>query len=338
MITVLRRTAVLAACVLLSGLSVPLAHASVNRLPDPPPPGGNDQSTTYDLKNDEFSLTVSPTRLVVPPGDIGKPTEFLVVNRGQAAVPVTVQKRNFTGSPDGSLNYVDDAPYGAASWLTVSPESFVVEPGKAQVITATITVPPSPELGDHQVALVFLVEAGETEANIKVNRGVGVPMYITVPGPTDDSVALGGLVAPAFALGGPSIANLGGAVPVSTSLQNTGTVHRDFRDTEPLMIETAGAPASFPDFTVLRGSVRDVSTTWEPPFMCICNPTISVPSADGTLQQATARVVVFPLHWLALAIAAAVLVYFIIRWRRRQYENSVQRAAARMHPAGGNVQ
>ena len=333
MITVLRRTAVISACVLLSGLSVPLAHASGNRIPDPPPPGGTrpSSSTTYDLLPSEFSLTLSPTRLIIGPADIGKVSEILVVNRGQAPIPVTVQEKNFTGGSDGALNYQDDAPYGAASWMTVSPESFVVEPGKAQVVTTTITVPPAPELGDHQVALIFLVEAGETDANIKINRGVGVPAHITVPGPTDDSVSLGGLSAPGFALGGPALGSLGGPVDISTTVRNVGTVHHDFRAKEPLTIENAGASTSFPDFTVMRGASRDVTTAWTPPLMCICHPTVAVPAADGAIQQVTARVVVFPLQWLAITLAAALIIFFAVRWRRRRYQAAVQNAAARIN-------
>jgi hypothetical protein len=341
MITVLQRTAVISACVLLSGLSVPLAHASGDRIPDPPQPGGTrpSSSTTYDLKPSEFSLTVSPTRLVIEPADIGKVSEILIVNRGQAPVPVTVQEKNFTGGSDGALNYQDDAPYGAASWMTVSPESFVVEPGKAQVVTTTITMPPAPELGDHHVALVFLVPAGETNGNVKVNRGVGVPAYITVPGPTDDSVSLGGLIAPGFALGGPALGSVGGPVDISTTVRNVGTVHHDFRAKAPLMIENAGASASFPDFTVMRGATRDVTTAWQPPLMCICHPTVAVAAADGTMQQATARVVVFPLQWLAIALATALIIFFAVRWRRRRYQAAVQNAAARLNDpvSGGNA-
>jgi hypothetical protein len=339
MITVLRRTAVLAACVLLSGLSVPLAHASENRRPDPPLPGDARHSTTYDLKESDFALTVSPTRLVIGPADVGKVAEILVVNRGRASVPITVQKRNFTANVDGSLNYQDDAPYGAASWMTMNPESFEVASGASQIVTATIAVPPAPELGDHKVAVIFLVPAGETAANIKINRGVGVPAHITVPGPTDDSVSLGGLIAPGFALGGPALASVGGPVDISTTVRNVGTVHHDFRAKAPLMIENAGASASFPDFTVMRGATRDVTTAWQPPLMCICHPTVAVAAADGTMQQATARVVVFPLQWLAIALATALIIFFAVRWRRRRYQAAVQNAAARLNDpvSGGNA-
>lgn len=320
--TGLRLCATLAACVLMSGGSVPLAYAAETPVPDPPP----SNSTTYTLSPDQFSLTISPTRLVVSPADIAKTAKFQVVNRGQAAVSVAVQARNFIGGVDGSLDYRDDAPYAAASWMTLSPVNFTVAPGATQIVTAAIAVPPAPEPGDHQVAMVFLVPAGETTDNIKINRGVGAPLYITVPGPTDDSATLSGLTAPGFVLRGP--------VDISATVHDTGTVHRDFRGTTPLVIDAAGARAAFPDFTVLRGGSRDISTTWDPPLVCICNPTVSFTNADGTVQTATVRVVVLPLDLLGAVIVGAALIVLGLRWQRRRYRASVLAAAARLGTGG----
>jgi hypothetical protein len=313
---VLRRGAVLTVSVLLAGWSVPLAHAA--QTPPPPPPPSN--STTYSLNPDQFSLMISPTRLVVGPDDIAKTAEFQVINTGQAPVPVTVQKRNFTGGADGSLTYQEDAPYAAADWITVSPATFEVAPGATQVVTTSITVPPAPEPGDHQVALIFLVPAGETSANIKINRGIGAPLYITVPGPIDDSASISGLTAPWFALRGP--------VDISASVHDTGTVHRDFRGAAPLVIDTAGTRAAFPDFTVMRGATRDISTTWNPPLVCICHPTVTIADADGLPRSVSVRVIVFPLDLLGYLIVAGLVIVLAMRWRRRRYRAAVARAAA----------
>ncbi|HZG92303.1 MAG TPA: hypothetical protein VEZ42_19015 [Pseudonocardia sp.] len=306
---------------------MPLAQAG--ETPSPPPPSN---STSYKSNPDEFSLTVTPTRLIVGPDDIARTAESKVINTGQAAVPVIVQKRNFTAGTDGSLSYQDDAPYGAADWLTVRPESFLLAPGATQVVTSDIVVPPSPELGDHQVALVFLVPAGETDANIKVNRGVATPVFITVPGPTDNSVSIGALSAPGFALRGP--------VDISAELRSTGTVHHDFRAAAPLTVTSAGNATTFPDFTVMRGATRNVSTAWEPPLMCICNPTVTYLDDAGVPQTATATVVVFPADLFAGLVLLAVAIAFAIRWRRRRYQAAVRRAAESIRwgppPAAGS--
>lgn len=125
---------------------------------------------------------ISPTRIVLGPADVGKTQEIQVVNRGQSPLTVTAQKRNFSAGLNGSLNYQDTAPYSASGWLTIAPNSFVLAPGATQVVTASVTVPPAPDAGDHQVAIIFLVPATQTTANVKINRGISIPMFVTVPG------------------------------------------------------------------------------------------------------------------------------------------------------------
>jgi hypothetical protein len=272
------------------------------------------------LSPKEFGLSISPVRLIVSPSDIDKTQEITVANRGQAPLTVTVDTRNFTTSSSGSLDYKKDAPFGAASWLTVRPTRFTLASGEAQVVTADITPPASPEPGDHQVALVFLIPGGVTEGNIKINRGIASPAYITVPGTVDDSVSLTGMSAPRFAKGGP--------VTVTATVHNIGTVHRDFRAPTPLTVDSAGTKTSFPDFTVPRDSTRDISAVWDPPLICICHPTVNFANTGEAMQTQSVRVIVFPWHLLALLVAAVLLLLFVVRLGRRRYRAQVMKAAA----------
>ena len=239
-----------------------------------------------------------------------------------------MQKRNFTGNADGSVIYTRDAPYAASEWVTVEPSSFEIASGATQTVTAKVTVPENPDAGDHQMAIVFLVPSAPTDANIKINRGVGTPIYITVPGPIDDSVKLMGFEGPGFAVDGP--------VTLSASIGNVGTVHRDFRDQHPLMVDVAGEPTRFPDFTVIRGGTRQVSAEWEPPFICICNPSITVVNADGVAQTMSKQVIVFPLHWLAILVGTGLLIWLFIFLMRRRYRLKVQLAAEQLRRTGSN--
>jgi hypothetical protein len=293
------------------------------------PAGGSTphSSTSYNLSPQEFGLSISPVRLIVSPRDIDKTQQITVANRGQAPLTVTVDTRNFTTGPTGSLDYKKDAPYGAASWLTVQPTRFTLASGEAQVVTAEITPPASPEPGDHQVALVFLIPGGVAEGNIKINRGIASPAYITVPGTADDSVSLTGLSAPRFAKGGP--------VTVTATMHNLGTVHRDFRAPTPLTVDTAGDKAPFADFTVPRGSTRDISAVWDPPLICVCHPTVQFSNADGVLQTQSVRVIIFPWHLLALLVGVVFLLLFVVRLGRRRYRAQVMKAAALHNVVGG---
>jgi archaellum component FlaG (FlaF/FlaG flagellin family) len=298
----------------------PLAVApSANPSPTSGRPGA---STSYPLLPDQFALEVSPTRLTVGLADGAKVHAFHVVNRGQSAVAVTVQKRNFRAAVDGSLVYADDAPYAAAQWVTVNPASFTVQPGRDQLVTATVKIPAAPEAGDHQVALVFLVPAGRTAANIKINRGIATPVFIAVPGPQVNTVSLTGFQAPHFVTGGP--------VAVTVRLKNTGTMHRDFRGASPLRLAGAGSAGGFPDFTVVRGGSRDVSTAWQPPFICVCHPSVTIRNADGTVQSMSIQVIVFPLWWAIIALVAIALVLLIFGLARRRSRYRSRREVGRL--------
>jgi len=329
-----RWCAVLAACLLLVGWSAPLASASVVALSDQqasvsPSPTEPSDSTSYSLVPSAFSLMVSPTRLTIGQANISKVSRILVVNRGQSPVVVTVLKRNFIGGPNGALTFQDNAPYAAADWVTLAPTGFALAPGATQVVTVAVAVPGVPEPGDHQVAVVFLVPTTASTANIRINRGIATPVYITVPGPLDDTALLSGLAGPGFVMSG--------TVSISTTVRDTGTVHRDFRGPTQLMLTAGGAATAFPDFTILRDSARDISTTWDPPLMCICHPKVTFANADGSIQTATMRVIVFPLYQLVIIIAALLLIAWSIRrWRRRHRANSANAVIPRNTPNSGD--
>ena len=152
--------ALLAACAVLAGAPQPAAA-------DP------DTSTSYPAGPAEFSLSVSPTRLVVDRPGTATTREMLVVNRGRAPVEVVAEKRDFTGGRDGSLVFQRSSPYSASSWIGLAPTRFRLPPGAAQAVSVRIVVPPDPEPGDHQVALVFVVPATAQDArNVRINRAV----------------------------------------------------------------------------------------------------------------------------------------------------------------------
>ncbi|MDQ1366133.1 MAG: hypothetical protein QOE57_2175, partial [Acidimicrobiaceae bacterium] len=145
----------------------------------------------------------------------------------------------------------------------------------------------------------------------------------TVAGVTNDSTSLSDLSAKGFATGGP--------VKITATIHDTGTVHRDFRGATPLRISASGTAAAFPDFTVMRGATRDLSTTWNPPLMCICHPSVSVVNADGTRHSMTIQVVVVPLPLLGFIGGGLLMVLAGLWITRRQYRASVNKAAVRLN-------
>jgi len=270
----------------------------------------------------DFGLTVSPTRLVVGPDQINDVRHFTVSNRGTTPIDVEIGKRDFIANAQGTLLFQAHAAYSASNWVTVTPADFRLDSGAAQDVQVRIALPREPEPGDHQVALVFVVPAGtEKTTNIRVNRGVGAPVFIAVPGPIDTSTHIGGLHVPGFSLRGP--------LTFSTTVQDTGTVHRDFRgDGNRLAVSVRGQRIEFPDFTVVRGATREIDARWtDAPLWCICTASVSLTRADGSVQTATARVVILPLHLFGIAVATILVLLVGGRFVRRRYRAHIVAAA-----------
>jgi len=275
----------------------------------------------------EFALTVSPSRLVVEPGQAGDDQHFEVSNGGSAPVQVVVSKRDFAAGQDGTMAMTQNAPYSASNWISVRPGRFALAAGATVRVAVRITVPAAPEPGDHQVALVFLVPSDGTGANIRLNRGIGAPVFITVPGAVDDSTEIAALHAPRFAL-------RGRPVTFTATIRDSGTVHRDFRAGQRLTIGVDGQQVHLPEFTVLRGSDRVVTSTWrDTPTWCSCRAVLSMTRADGTVQHSTVKILIMPVHLILIALAA-ILVLLAGAWLiRRRYRAQVLYAARTLHPA-----
>lgn len=260
----------------------------------------------------DFSLTVSPPRLVVTPEEIGVPRTFQVINGGRSSVDVVADRVGFTMDESGATLFERDAPHSAAGWLKVRPARFRLAPGAERGVTVLIDPPPEAESGGHQAALLFAVPAGNGRGNITLNRVIGAPIYITVPGPIDTSVRVDGLrTSGAFAEGGP--------VDFAVTVGNLGTVHRDFSGTRALKIDVNGYDVPFPDFTVLRGKSRDVTVRWaDPPLMCVCRATVSVSGTGGTSRQST-TFVIFPLRFFGALFAVALGLYVVALLPHRRH-------------------
>ncbi|WP_155359822.1 molecular chaperone [Acrocarpospora macrocephala] len=261
-----------------------------------------------------FSLQVSPTRLVIPAGTTTTAQRFQLTNKGRSAFDITVEKADFIAGENGALNFQPNAPYAAAAWATVEPANFRMAAGTTRTVTVRVKMPPDPEPGDHQFALIFKVPAAQDASNIRINRGIATPVFVTVPGPVDSSVEIAGLQAQEFVLGGP--------VPLTARIRSVGTVHRDFRSSSRLHAQAGGSAVAFPDFTVVRGAIREVATQWDPPLMCVCHVTLS---ADGSAR--TVRIVVLPLHLLGIGLAVLLAALLLAWFVRRRYRARVLAAA-----------
>ncbi|MDN3358964.1 hypothetical protein [Actinomadura sp. DC4] len=267
-----------------------------------------------------FSFQVTPTRLVIPAGAATATQKFVVTNGGRLPFMVNVQKADFTAMEDGALNFKPDAPYAASGWARITPTHFLIKPGTSQNVTFHISRPDRAEPGDHQLALIFKVPAGRNAANIRINRGIATPVFMAVPGSADRTVEVTPLRAPGFATHGP--------IYLSTRVHDSGTVHRDFRGKGKMHVEVGGGRVSFPDFTVMRDSTREVTARWNPPLMCVCHATLSVPGSNAKASPAAVQIIIFPVH-LAAALFGVLMILLLLGWFvRRRFRAKVLAAAS----------
>jgi hypothetical protein len=274
-----------------------------------------------------FSLTLAPTRLIVPA--TGQPSTQIITltNDGASMVPVTALRYDFNQAPDGAIQFVPARPRSAASWLTVTPTTFVIAPGHRQQIRVRIAIPPNPDPGEHQVGLVFSVPSGKTDNNIAVNRGVGTQLLISVPGPVVHGTTLTRLNVPRFVDGR--------SVQLTATIHNTGTMHSDYLGAAPLQATIQGTQLAFPDFTVLRGATRIIgSRAQHLPLICVCRVTVTTDDGIGGATSLSRRFIVFPLRAAIGMLLLTIALIVLLRRRRIRHRRRTREQLESTHQAG----
>jgi hypothetical protein len=261
-----------------------------------------------------FGLALTPTRLVIPAEEITQPHAVRVVNIGTDTLDVVVRKTDFTTDQAGNLVLEPLTPASAANWITTDVDHFTLLGQSSRTVTFTISTPGGPEPGEHQVALEFVVPAGKVDGNIRINRGLATPIFITVPGPTDSTTSVDALRAPSFTMMGP--------VTVTAAVTDQGNVHRDFRGAGALALSWGGRSVAFTDFTVLRGQSTVATAVWRnPPWFCICHLSVAITN-NGQVSRQSAVVVIVSWQLISVVLAGLVLVgvalAFVVRDRRRR--------------------
>jgi hypothetical protein len=274
-----------------------------------------------------LAMLVSPTRLTVASGQLTRTQRLQIQNRGSVPLDVSTKVEALTQRSNGS-SLPQNAPWSATSWLTVTPDHFLVKPGHRQWVQVRIQLPARPEPGDHDLALIFMVPPRPGHGNIHIAEGIGVPVLITVPGQVTDDVSVTGLHLPGF--------SAGGAVPLTATVHEAGNVHHSFRGTgHQLEARSGSATVMFPPVTVLRESTVTMHTQWDhPPALCVCHVAVTVTS-DGHVSEATATVVIFPVVPVSSTVGAILVLLAAFLLVRRHHRRRVSEAFQAGRGAGG---
>lgn len=182
---------------------------------------------TVSLASDSFVTAQTPdqTLEVSPPtqdlsADPGETVTAVATLRNQSneALPIVVDIEDFTASgEEGQVSLTTESEWAVSSWTDVSPNSFTLEPGEEQQVTATISVPQD-AAGGRYGSFVFRVQTDEEAENAaSVSQQIASLFLLRISGPVDESLTLTDISAPKFSEFGP--------IPVSMRFENDGNVY-----------------------------------------------------------------------------------------------------------------
>jgi hypothetical protein len=144
---------------------------------------------------------------------------------------------------------IDTERTGPATWFSIDTESFELDPGAAESLTASVTVPENTPPGQYIAGLI--VQTAEPLGSDQPQEGFGLlpiirsamAIQITVPGP----------VTAGFELGAPTMTIQNDTPVVSAPITNTGNV----------LVKPAGTlSVSSPDGTVLVSSPIEMGSVY----------------------------------------------------------------------------
>jgi hypothetical protein len=257
-------------------------------------------------------FAVSPSRSQVRAGLAPSVRYLRVQDAGTAPVTLSATVKAGRQLADGSSVFRPPGPDSGASWVTVSPSHFTLQPGQILRVRLVVAVPRQHDTGQRYLGIAFAdaPHRAAGHAVARVQASIVSELIIGVPGPVRRAVSYS-LSAPRW--------SWGGAVPLRLSIANRGNV---LSLANHLRAVAPGGTVAFPGTLTLGGSVRVVAASDGslPGFCFPCHV-----RGPGGSTAAVWRVSPLPLAGgLALLLAAGLGL-----WARRASRGRGQRAAAR---------
>lgn len=107
-----------------------------------------------------------------------------VVDNSDVPMDIAIEVKGYGTSAEGTLKVLepeeDASPYSAREFLTVSPDSFHLEPGESQDVTVTAKIPA--EVGNGGRYAVVFIHTIPGEGSFAVVTAVAVPVILTISG------------------------------------------------------------------------------------------------------------------------------------------------------------
>jgi hypothetical protein len=268
-----------------------------------------------------------------------------------SAAPVTFQIYG-TDALNGNagalqLQPADEKPKDVGAWVSILKTSVTLKPNERAIEPITLTVPATATPGDHTGGIVASIGVEENSANgpVKVDRRLGVPLYLRVAGPLNPGIAIESVSASYHGTANPFG---GGSTDVTLTVHNTGNVRLNV-DPEVAVhglywLKVASAnPATMPN--LLPGSTVQISVhldgvyplgpmTADVRVVPSQITALGLPKAPNEPQTVESDAFLWATPWpLLLLVLLLVGGFFAVRWllrtRRGRHDRVVAEAVAK---------
>ncbi|MEU7870094.1 DUF916 domain-containing protein [Dactylosporangium sp. NPDC049140] len=263
-----------------------------------------------------------------------------------SAMPVTFQiyATDALNGNNGVLQLQPAAekPRDIGSWVTMQKTSVTLKPNERAIEPFTLTVPATATPGDHTGGILGSIGVEESSANgpVKVDRRLGVPMYLRVAGPLNPGIAVDSVSASYHGTANPVG---GGSTDVTVTVHNTGNVRLNVNPEIAVnglyWLKVASAsqstlpnllPGSTVQFTVHVAGVFPLGPmTVKVRAVPSQITALGLPKAPSEPQTVEAEAFLWATPWtLLLVILLLAGGFFAVRWLRRRRTGRQQRVVA----------
>jgi hypothetical protein len=207
-------------------------------------------------------LTVSNAVIVanVTPGQTLTWSGVVSIAASDPATMINLQVEGMTQAPDGTLGALaaseDTGSYTARPFISIDQNSFPLNPGASQTVTATIQVPQDVGAGQ-RFAMINLQTQATPGNGVNTISAVNVPVYLTIIGSqmintgTITSLSTGSITT-------------GQPITVTTNFENTGNYHFKIEgqiaitSSQGMILDTIGIPETTSN--IMPGLTRQIIT------------------------------------------------------------------------------
>lgn len=176
-------------------------------------------SVTIKIFASESSLTVAPAILEqVTAIDQIASTSAMITNTTDFPLPIKGQVSAFLSN--NNLTKLESATFNAASWFTLTPADFILQPHQSKEIIIHILPNKGAEPGGHYATIYFepLIPQGVLSPSSTISLArIGVLAFLIVPGDIHESLSLDMLTTSSFQSFGP--------ISFDLKLKNLGNIH-----------------------------------------------------------------------------------------------------------------